>query len=603
MSRRMRLHRAGARIAVGVGVLPRKESATVMIRAGTASVGTDLSSAGPLVPAAHRSVVARDTKGRGTLRRCAGFILSSARPFAGTEGVVPRSSLAPRRAAALGAVREATRAIALILPAMLAAGCASQREPIMPPSPEQPWRVPDTGRYSALATAPPKESTAEQPAFDAEKRYALAELIDIAQRVNPDTRISWERAREAAAALGMTEAEHMPMLAAQAVGLAQRVPLPFPKSVLTPDGFFTANTRAFLPGLTLKWLLYDFGGHEAAVSARREQVAMANFGFNATHQKVAFDVTRAYYTLDTVQGRVEVARTAYKLAQTLQDAAESRQARGLATRPEVLQAREQRARANYDMQEALAAENDGRMALLEAIGLRPTLPLRIADTSQRALPATFEDTADKLIDRALAQRPDLLARAAAVRAREAEVKKAQAAFLPSIAVAANVAQNIGRISIQNIPGSASVNEPTWGGTIGIEIPLYDFGLRRSRVDAARAQQRIAEAELEVSRDRTMRQVAKAWEDFKVAQRKREAAEALVTAADASYAATFDSYRHGIASFVDVLNAQTSLVKARTALTDARSSVFVSAAALAFSTGDLALDGTGNGASSAETPDS
>lgn len=529
-------------------------------------------------------------------------MLSIARPFAETEGDAPALEPAPPTRRGAWSLRAEMRAIALILPAMLAAGCASEREPIVPPSPEQPWRVPDTARYSALAAALPEASTAEPPALDAGKQYALAELIDIAQRVNPDTRIAWERAREAAAALGMTEAEHMPMLAAQAAGLAQRVPLPFPKSVLTPEGFFTANTQAFLPGLTLKWLLYDFGGHEAAVAARREQIAVANFGFNATHEKVAFEVTRAYYTLGAVQGRVEVARAAYKLAQTLQDAAESRKARGLATRPEVLQAREQAARANYDLQEALAAENDARMALLEAVGLRPTLPLGIADTSQRALPAAFEDTADKLIDRALAQRPDLLARAAAVRAREAEVKKAQAAFLPSIAVTANVAQNIGRISVQNVPGWASVNEPTWGGAIGIEMPLYDFGLRRSRVDAARAQQRIAEAELEVARDRTMRQVAKAWEDFKVAQRKREAAEALVAAADASYGAAFDSYRQGIATFVDVSNAQTSLVKARTALTDARSSVFVSAAALAFSTGDMALDGPVNGAGGAETQD-
>ncbi len=497
-------------------------------------------------------------------------------------------------------MREASLVVALVLPVMLAAGCASDREPIVPPLPEKPWRVPDTGRYSAIAAAPPKASTVEQPAVDAEKRYALAELIDVAQRVNPDTRIAWERAREAAALLGMTEAEHMPMLAAQAVGLAQRTPLPIPKSVLTPDGFFTANTQAFLPGLTLKWLLYDFGGHDAAVAARREQIAVANFGFNATHQKVAFDVTRAYYSLDAIHGRVEVARAAYELSQTLQDAAESRQARGLATRPEVLQAREQRARANYDLQEALAADNDARMALLEAVGVRPTLPLRIADTSQRALPAAFEDTVDKLIDRALVQRPDLLARAAAVRAREAEVTKAEAAFMPSIGVAANVAQNIGRISIQNTPGWASVNQPTWGVTVGIEIPLYDAGLRRSQADAARARQRIAESDLDVARDRTIRQVAKACEDFKVAQRKREAADALVAAAEASYEATFDSYRQGIASFVDVASAQTAVVKARFALTDARSSLYVSAAALAFSTGDVALDwpGTGTGTAAA-----
>jgi hypothetical protein len=65
--------------------------------------------------------------------------------------------------------------------------------------------VPDTLRDSALTVAQPHASPAEPPAIDAEKRYALAELIDIAQRVNPDTRIAWD--------------------------LAQRVPLPIPKTV------------------------------------------------------------------------------------------------------------------------------------------------------------------------------------------------------------------------------------------------------------------------------------------------------------------------------------------------------------------------------------
>ena len=176
---------------------------------------------------------------------------------------------------------------------------------------------------------------------------------------------------------------------------------------MTPQGFFVFDTYIFLPALTLKWLLYDFGGKRASVEATRELLAAANFGFNATHQKVVFDVTRAYYALNTVQGRVDVTRAALKLAQTLQDAAEARRSRGLATLPEVLQAREQTARAAYELEESIAGETDARMALLEAMGIRPTTQLRVAGLSGRMLPPALEDTADKLVDRALAQRPDL----------------------------------------------------------------------------------------------------------------------------------------------------------------------------------------------------
>ena len=79
---------------------------------------------------------------------------------------------------------------------------------------------------------------------------------------------------------------------------------------------------------------------------------------------------------------------------------------------------------------------------------------------------------------------------------------------------------------------------------------------------------------------------KAYNDVKVAFRKREAAVALLTAADRAYAAALESYRRGIATYVDVVNAQTNLTRARTADTETRSQIFSTGAALAFSTGEL-----------------
>src|SRR5207344_3551388 len=112
---------------------------------------------------------------------------------------------------------------------------------------------------------------------------------------------------------GLAEAVYAPMLSAQAVAAVQRVPAPLPKTVLNPQGFFIADTQFFLPALTLKWLVFDFGGKEASIDATKEALAAANFGFNATHQKIVLDVTRAYYSLNAVQGRAEVARASLTL--------------------------------------------------------------------------------------------------------------------------------------------------------------------------------------------------------------------------------------------------------------------------------------------------
>jgi outer membrane protein TolC len=132
-----------------------------------------------------------------------------------------------------------------------------------------------------------------------------------------------------------------------------------------------------------------------------------------------------------------------------------------------------------------------------------------------------------------------------------------------------------------------VNDTGYGAAIAIEMPLFDGGLRKNRLGVAQSQRRVAEEEFELARDQAVRQVVKAYEDFKVALRQREAAVALLAAAERSYDAAIDSYRNGVATFVDVTNAQTAFTTARTADTETRSSVFTATASLAFSTGDLA----------------
>ena len=71
------------------------------------------------------------------------------------------------------------------------------------------------------------------------------------------------------------------------------------------------------------------------------------------------------------------------------------------------------------------------------------------------------------------------------------------------------------------------------------------------------------------------------------ERTQTQCDLLLTAAQQSYDAAIDSYKHGLATFVDVTTAQTALTRARTADADATSLLYTATAALAFSTGDLA----------------
>ena len=72
-------------------------------------------------------------------------------------------------------------------------------------------------------------SSAERLPIDPQKRYELVELIDLAQRVNPETRVAWEEARQAAIAVGLVESEYFPLLALAALGGYKSAASPAPR--------------------------------------------------------------------------------------------------------------------------------------------------------------------------------------------------------------------------------------------------------------------------------------------------------------------------------------------------------------------------------------
>src|SRR5262249_16864751 len=99
-----------------------------------------------------------------------------------------------------------------------------------PPSPVRPWAPPTLPRYEGeLRQHQPTE--AERvflPAIDPSKTYKLAGLIDIAEGSNPETRVAWERAGMAAAAVGLTASAYYPYVVAAAAGGYDRAFIPFP---------------------------------------------------------------------------------------------------------------------------------------------------------------------------------------------------------------------------------------------------------------------------------------------------------------------------------------------------------------------------------------
>lgn len=466
-----------------------------------------------------------------------------------------------------------------------------------PPSPSKPWYPNQLSKYEAELARGALEHGRAAPGIevDLNKVYDLPELIDIAQRSNPQTRVAWERARQAAAAIGLSQSAYFPYLAASAGAgyehafgefpTLQQGPGPLQVSVVG-GGTLGLDVAAERAALGVKWLLFDFGERKAAVTAAKEKLVMANVGFNATHQQIVFLVTQSFYKFNTARQKVEVAESSSRAAETVGRAAQARLEHGLTTRPEVLQAEQQTAQAAFDLEAARGALSDAQVALVESLGILPTTKLQVAEISGKPITEDLGNSLDAILERALSQRPDLVAKLANVRARRAELQRTRASYYPKIVAGAHAGWAELDVSARGSPFFGG-NEPVYGGAIAIELPIFDGFARGNKRRLAESELRAAEDELAGSRDAVIREVWQAHTAFTTALRKQGSAARLLSAAENAYAASLEAYRQGLGTYVDVANAQRSFTAARSVAVDTRSAIYTAAAALALSVGDLA----------------
>ena len=415
--------------------------------------------------------------------------------------------------------------------------------------------------------------------IEPDKTYSLVELIDFAETHNPETHFGWERARAQAAALGIARSELYPTLAAAALSQTRRY------EILVGDRFVRQTVQDFDVALSLNYTVFDFGARSARITAARAEVLVANFAFNDTHRKVIYQVEEAYYRLLNSIGQEDAAQASLSNAQKVQQAAEERLANGLATLPDVLEARSATAQSEYDLQAVLGSEEIARGDLATALGISAATAIHVQTLDQIPTPDSARDSADQAITRALRQRPDLLEQVAQIRSANARIKEAHAAYYPDLTLNAIPAAQSSYGLQQQVPW-AHTSGLLGGIVFNLQWTVFDGGLRKNRLAQARAGAKAAEAQAQVARDQIADQVWAAYSNLNTALRERQAATALLEAASQSYDAALESYKYGLRNLLDVTAAQRTLAQARAADVLARTQVLSALANLAFQTGEL-----------------
>src|SRR5580704_18154584 len=249
---------------------------------------------------------------------------------------------------------------------------SSARAQTAPASPEHPWHGSAERNMQAYA----RNVTDSKFTVDQSQTYSLAELIDLAQAHNPATRAAWERARSQAAALGITRSELYPTLAAAAISQTENTQAFF------GDRFHGQTIQSFQLALDLNYTVFDFGARSGRIDAARARLLSANFEFNDTHRSVIDEVEQAYYRLLNSIGQEDSEQASLANAKAVEQAAQERLTNGLATLPDVLEARSATAQAEYDLQAVAGTEEIARGDLATALGTSATVAIRVQSLDQ-----------------------------------------------------------------------------------------------------------------------------------------------------------------------------------------------------------------------------
>ncbi|MEO8503462.1 MAG: TolC family protein [Acidobacteriota bacterium] len=495
-------------------------------------------------------------------------------------------SMRPRwfRRALLGAV--------VLLPALVGPARLAAATPSVAPAADRPW-VPAAGEKPAPLLVPEAGAAASIPAGT---QVTLAQVLDLALRNSPVTRETWLAAKAAAAEVGVQRAQYYPTLNAGAnLTRVQQAQV---------GGTFHVRQTTYGPTAEFSFLLFDLGGRRGDLDEAKQALLAADWSHNAAIQDVVLNVQRAYYSYLGSVGLRDSLLGSIKQAEVSVNSAEARRGAGLATIADVLQSR------TLLEQERLAlAQTEGDMksikgALATAVGLPPNIEVEVSTLGALPkdlpeLPGLMGSTADmgKLLQTALADRPDLLAERARVNAAAARIAQERSAGLPSLSFDTTA----NRTFYDHVPGSRP--STNYSAQLALRVPLFTGFETKFKVAKAKAEADLEQARLDQAVQQTMLDVWTSYYKLQTAAQSVASSRALLDSAGQSADVSGGRYKEGVGDILELLTSQSALADARAREIVSRAQWFIALAELQRATGalQLALPGTDDPDNSANPP--
>lgn len=292
-------------------------------------------------------------------------------------------------------------------------------------------------------------------------------------------------------------------------------------------------------------------------------------GSDQAREQILLNVARAYLNLRGVDGLLDAAREAEKVALRREQDARARISAGTDVEIALLRAQTETAQARAQIA-GLQGQKDATLPVLEALVGEPIepQPARIED-----LGAPGEESAQPW-ENAFSVRSAIAAASAAQKA----VRLDQFLWLPTVA----------GIAKTNYTSNAGFTGKDWTYDliVNVSIPIYDRGLRYAQLHEDDARLAQAQAQLASARARARSDWIGARASVASAQAVLQQNESQTQLATRAQAQVDASYRAGVATSLDVSDADQRKFAAQSAVAQSRAELEIRKAELAAAEGRL-----------------
>ncbi|KAB7770198.1 efflux transporter outer membrane subunit [Xanthomonas maliensis] len=383
---------------------------------------------------------------------------------------------------------------------------------------------------------------------------ALQQVIALALENNRDLRVAALNIEVARAEYRVQRAALLP--AVDATGTANNARTP---SELAVPGQ-PPVVRSYSANLGISAYELDVFGRVRSLKEQALQSFLATVeARRSTHISLVAEVSTDYLTLAADQALLQLAQSTLRS----QDESVRLQQRsvelGVASQLTLRQAQTQRESARVDVERytALVAQDRNALALVVGSQLPDTL-------LPRALPADASVEANILAtipaglsSQLLQRRPDILEAERTLRAANANIGAARAAFFPSISLTTSLGSSSSGLSRLFDAGSRA-----WSFVPSLTLPIFNAGRNRAQLDSAMANREIEVARYEKAIQTAFREVSDALVARDTLRRQLQAQQALVVASADSYSLSQARFERGVDSYLQVLDAQRTLYSAQ-----------------------------------------